>query len=118
MYFPKFTITPKLLRDIGTIEAARAVVESAALLPAWEAKFKEEAEVRAAHYGTHVEGNELNLDEVRRLMEGKEVVARDRDIKEVINYRKVLEYLEKLSGAEKVYDEKTLKELHELTVNG
>lgn len=136
MYTPKFTISSKLLRDIGLIEGARAVIESAALLPAWEARFKEEAEVRAAHYGTHVEGNELNLEEVRKVMEGKEVVARDRDIAEVINYRKVLEYLDKSvqikdtssetnekkieerREKKEIYTEQTLKELHKLTVAG
>jgi Fic family protein len=125
MYSPKFTITSKLLKEIGLIEGARAVIESAALLPAWEAKFKEEAEVRAVHYGTHVEGNELNLSEVRKVMEGKEVVARDRDIKEVINYRKVIDWLSKITdeshGAHEsdgIYGEKTLKNLHKLTVEG
>lgn len=116
MYSPKFTITSKLLKDIGLIEGAKAVVESAALLPAWEAKFKEEAEVRAIHYGTHVEGNELNLEEVRKVMEGKEVVARDRDIKEVINYRKVIDYISENSDVG--YSEETLKQLHRLTVEG
>lgn len=123
MYSPKFSITSKILKDIGTIEGARAIVESAALLPAWEAKFKEEAEVRAAHYGTHVEGNELNLEEVRKVMEGKEIVARERDVKEVINYRKVLDYLGKLideghGGNKGIYTENILKELHKLTVDG
>lgn len=125
MYSPKFTISSKLLRDIGLVEGAKAVIESAALLPAWEVKFKEEAELRAVHYGTHVEGNELNLEEVRKVMEGKEIVARDRDVKEVINYRKVLDYLDKLVGAtvadsakrREVYTENTLKELHHLTVS-
>lgn len=123
MYSPKFTISPKLLRDIGLVEGAKAVVAGAALLPAWEAKFKEEAEVRAAHYGTHVEGNELNLEEVRKVMEGKEIVARDRDIKEVVNFRKVLDYLGELlqknePGSKKLYHLETLKDLHRLTVNG
>lgn len=116
MYQPKFTITSKLLKDIGLIEGARAVIEGAALLPAWEVKFKEEAEVRAAHYGTHVEGNELNLEEVKKVMEGTKIVARDRDIKEVINYRKVLDYLDKRDN--KTYSENLLKELHKLTVAG
>lgn len=115
MYAPKFTISSKLLRDIGLIEGSKAVVAQAALLPAWEAKFKEEAEIRAAHYGTHVEGNELNLEEVRKVMEGKEVVARDRDIREVINFRKVLDYL---GAGDKLYSEETLKDLHGLTVSG
>ena len=126
MYSPKFTITPKLLKDIGSIEAAKAVIESAALLPAWEAKFKEDAEVRAVHYGTHVEGNELNLEEVKKVMEGKEVIARDRDVKEVINYRKVLDYLSDIADEKQsdkrtnadVYTEQVLKHLHRLTVNG
>lgn len=117
MYLPKFTITPKILKNIGLIEGAKAVIESAALLPAWEAKFKEDAEVRAIHYGTHVEGNELNLDEVKRVMEGKEVVARERDVKEVINYRKVIDFL---SGSHPDGDrgEILLKELHKLVVDG
>lgn len=114
MYSPKFTITPKILKNIGLIEGAKAVIESAALLPAWEAKFKEEAEVRAVHYGTHVEGNELNLDQVKRVMEGQEIVARERDVKEVINYRKVIDYLDKIN----TYSEINLKELHKLVVDG
>lgn len=124
MYSPKFTITSKLLKDIGLIEGAKAIVESAALLPAWEAKFKDDAELRAVHYGTHVEGNELKLEEVRKVMEGKEVVARERDVTEVINYRKVLEYLDKLvelNGGKvnrDVYSEIIFKEIHRLTVAG
>lgn len=126
MYTPKFTITPKLLRDIGLIEGAKAVIAGAALLPAWEAKFKEDAQLRAVHYGTHVEGNELNLDEVKRVMEGQKIVARDRDIKEVINYRKTIEYLENLIAQtrdgkldkKKLYTQETLKHLQKLTVAG
>jgi Fic family protein len=122
VYTPKFTISPKLLRDIGLIEGAKAVIAGAALLPAWEAKFKEDAKLRAVHYGTHVEGNELNLEEVKKVMEGREVVARERDIKEVINYRKVLEYLEQSikqkAESRKIYTEETLKQLHKLAVAG
>ncbi|MCL4397993.1 Fic family protein [Patescibacteria group bacterium] len=131
MYYPKFTISPKLLKDIGLVEGAKAVIASAALLPAWEAKFKEDAQLRAVHYGTHVEGNELNLEEVKKVMEGHQVVARERDVKEVINYRKVLEFLEKkvqgnkgdggnggYKGNQKLYTQDALKELHKLTVAG
>lgn len=123
VYIPKFTISQKILKNIGVIEGAKAVIESAALLPAWEAKFREEAEVRAVHYGTHVEGNELNLDEVRKVMEGKEIMARERDITEVINYRKVIDWLDneadinnEVNREKNFYSETVLKELHRLTV--
>lgn len=128
MYQPKFTISSKLLKDIGLIEGAKAVITGAALLPAWEAKFREDAQLRAVHYGTHVEGNELNLEEVKKVMEGRQVVARERDIKEVINYRKVLEFSEKKVTTNKdnqgdrgdrgLYTQEILKELHRLTVEG
>ncbi len=96
------------------------MIAGAALLPAWEVKFKEDAQLRSVHYGTHVEGNELNLEEVKKVMEGRQVVARERDIKEVINYRKVIEYTEKLlaNKPKKLYSEETLKDLHKLTVAG
>ncbi len=120
MYTSKYAISPKLLKDIGIVEASKAVIESAALLPAWEAKFKDEAQTRAIHYGTHVEGNELNLEEVKKVMEGKEVVARERDVKEVINFRKTLEYLEsRIQNSEQNnYTEASLRELHKITVDG
>ncbi len=96
------------------------MIAGAALLPAWEVKFKEDAQLRSVHYGTHVEGNELNLEEVKKVMEGRQVVARERDIKEVINYRKVIEYTERIlaNKPKKLYSEEVLKELHKLTVSG
>ncbi len=93
MYSPKFTITNKLLRDIGMIEACREIITNAPLVPAWEAKFREEAIIRTVHYGTHIEGNALNFTEAAKVMSGQTVVARDRDIQEVINYRNVLRFI-------------------------
>ncbi len=100
MYIPKYTITTSILKNIGLVEAAREVIENAPLVPAWEAKFRGEARLKAAHYGTALEGNDLTFNEARAVMEGREseVVARARDVQEVINYRKVLDFIESLSG--------------------
>lgn len=118
MYTPKFTITNKILKNIGIIEAAKEVIDHAPLLPYYEKKFREEAIIRTVHYGTRIEGNELNLTQAEKVLEGKEVVGRDRDIQEVINYRKVMELIEQqaISDKQKV-DEEIIKRIHKLTVH-
>lgn len=122
---PKFTITNEILTNIGRLEAAKEVIENSPLIPAYERQFKKEAVARTVHYATALEGNALNLTEVRRIVEGylgaevrgqrlessddrtlstslstpaptPEVVARERDVQEVINYREVMDYMEKL----------------------
>ena len=94
MFQPRFNITNNILKNIGIIEACREVIDHAPLLPYYEREFRKEALVRSVHYGTHIEGNELNLDQAEKVLEGKEVLARDRDIQEVMNYRKAMDYIE------------------------
>ena len=96
MYSPKFTISNKILKNIGIIEASREVIDHAPLLPYYEKEFRKDALIRSVHYGTHIEGNELNLSQAEKVMMGQEVVARDRDIQEVINYRKAIEFIAEL----------------------
>ena len=126
MFEPKFSITNPILKAIGQIEGAKEVIDYAVMVPAWEAKFKEEARVRTVHFGTRIEGNELNFSQAQRVMQGEEVMARDRDVQEVINYRNVMEYIDKLgerygetgpSGSAAVYTEAWLKKIHELTID-
>lgn len=127
MYVPKYAINTGILKNIGLVEAAREVIENAPLVPAWEAKFRDEARLKAAHFGTALEGNDLTLNEAKIIVEGDMqnpaqaasagVVARDRDVQEVINYRNVLEFIEGLSdGAQEnfAYTKETLLKLHEL----
>jgi len=119
MYQPRYTITNKILTHIGIIEACREVIKNAPLLPYYEKQFQKDALVRQVHFGTHIEGNELNIDQAEKVMEGGNVVARERDIQEVLNYRHVMEYIGKGEGErgkEKV-DENFIKYLHTLTVN-
>src|SRR3990167_506683 len=95
MFNPKFTITNKILKDIGKIEASKEIIENAPLVPAYEAKFRQEAIIRTVHHGTHIEGNPLDSGEVMDVLDGKDVSAKDRDIQEILNYRNVLKYIEK-----------------------
>lgn len=96
MYQPKFTITHDILTNIGLIEAAKEVIENAPLIPVYEARFVKDAILRTVHHGTHIEGNDLSLTEVKKAIEGEEIVARERDVQEVINYRNVIRYIDGL----------------------
>jgi len=118
MYTPKYTITTKILKYIGIIEACKEVIDHAPLLPYYEKAFQTDAMVRSVHHGTHIEGNELDFDQAERVMLGQQIVARPRDIQEVINYRRVVEYIDKLQTQdEKSYiDEYLIKTLHRMTV--
>lgn len=117
MFKPNFVITNKILVNVGKIEAAREVIENSPLVPAWEAKFREEAVVRAVHYGTHIEGNDLSFTEARDVLEGKDVTARERDIQEVLNYRGVVDYINKEGTKDRPIDKDMLLQIHKLTVN-
>lgn len=119
MYSPKYSITNKILKNIGIIEAAREVIINAPLVPAYEKKFREEAIVRTVHHGTHIEGNELNISEAANVLKGQPIVGRDRDIQEVINYRNVINFLDYVATGEvsqgKI-SEAVVKKIHALTV--
>jgi Fic family protein len=117
MYQPKFTITNKILKNIGLIEAAKEVIENAPLVPAYEKQFKSDALVRTIHHGTHVEGNELSLDQTKQVLEGEQVVARERDIQEIINYRNVMSLVDELGSKRGGYDIGMLTDIHRETVN-
>ncbi|MDP3973299.1 MAG: Fic family protein [Candidatus Daviesbacteria bacterium] len=122
MFIPKYTITNRILRDIGIVEAAREVIMNAPLVPAWEAKFRKEAMERTIHHGTHLEGNPLSEEEVKDVLDGEEVVARDRDIQEILNYRNVLRFIDEVQaqiGASGSYSFtiETILEMHHLTTD-
>ncbi len=134
MYRPIYTITNKILVSVGAIEAAREVIENAPLVPDWEAKFRQDALVRTVHFGTHVEGNDLTLNQAERIVKedpGRDesaeevakrsgIVARERDVQEVMNYRNVIRFVDQLSRLGKKtggypFGEKELLQIHSLT---
>ncbi len=136
MFSPVFTINNKIIKNIASIEGAKAIIDEAPLIPAYEKQFQQEAIVRTVHYGTRIEGNDLTYQEVAKLVEGRQITATERDIQEVINYRNVMNYLEELWSLydagmllpeEKIlpnsindrrpffYSETILKRIHELT---
>jgi len=117
MYSPKYTITNKILSNVGRIEAAKEIIENAPLVPSFEKQFQSDALVRMVHHGTHIEGNDLSLLQTQKVLEGESIVAKYHDIQEVINYRNVVELLDELAFKRGGYDMSMLTEIHSLTVD-
>ena len=101
--------------NIAKIQAAEEVIKHSPLLPLWEKQFKEDAIVRSAYHGTHIEGNPLHKDDAKNILEGRQVIGRPRDIQEIINYRKVIEFIDE--EAKRKIDKITellIKKLHRI----
>lgn len=101
---------------MGKIEACKEVIENAPLVPYYRKKFQSDAIARTVHHGTHIEGNALSFDQTKRVLEGEDIVGRDRDIQEVINYRNVMQLLDELTHKRGGYDSEILKDIHKETV--
>jgi Fic family protein len=120
MYQPEFTITNEILKNVAAIEAAREIIDNAPIVPAYKMKFQKDALTRTVHYGTHLEGNELSYVQAAKVLEGEEIVARERDVQEVINYRVVIDFLDQLATMKKEenkdwnYTQKMVKKIHSL----
>jgi len=131
MFKPNFTITSNLLTYISRIESAKALIDHAALVPAWEATFRDEALIRTVHFGTKIEGNDLtkeqaqqvvrltDLGDTQSVLRRTGIMARERDIQEVINYRNVSNWIDsqQILQNKKVLVVETLQTLHQLTMN-
>lgn len=94
---PKYTVTEKILNNLTAIAAAREVIEQAHLVPKWEAKLRRQALLHNTHSSTAIEGNKLTLEQVEALVEGKDVVATNKDKQEVLNYKEAIERIPTLA---------------------
>lgn len=131
MFQPNFKITSNLLTYISRIEGAKALIDQAPLVPAWEAKFRDDARARTIHYGTKIEGNDLTQEQAQQVVRLSDamdsqtvaqktgILARERDIQEVINYRNVINWIDEQQShhSPQILNQETLKILHSLTMN-
>jgi Fic family protein len=100
MFQPNFKYTNKIVRLLARIQAAREIVMNSLLIPAWEKQLQREALIKQTYNTTSIEGNQLTLDEVSLVIEGKDILAHEKDKKEVKNY--VEKFLDTSTALKKV----------------
>ena len=86
MFEPQFTYTDKIVNYIAKIASAKEVISNAKIIPLYDAL------IRSSHYSTSIEGNPLNLDEVKTLIKNNQKPTTKAE-QEVLNYFNVLNQL-------------------------
>ena len=122
MFTAKYTISNKILKNIGVIDASREVIASMPLIPGWEVKLKKEAMERTIHHSVRLDGNPLSMEDIKDILDGKEINRSDLEIQEATNYKNALKFIEHIIsqigiGRSYVLTLDTIMEFHHQLVN-
>ena len=95
-YKPKYTITEKIRSDLSDIEKIKDQIRGKRVLPEAEASIRLRASVESVHSSTSIEGNPLNVNEVRAIVTSDRILTREEYAEiEVKNYKNALDYIDK-----------------------
>jgi len=114
---PKFTITPKINKGLVEIERVRGFLDAVKLKDDWIADMQKKALILESHHSTHIEGTALSLEQAKNILEGKKVKGVNRnDEKELLNYKKAMDFISKYLGKGDPVSEGIIRELHKILV--
>ena len=118
-FVPKFTITTKINKELVEIERVRGFLDALKLDSDWFVDMQKQALILESHHSTHIEGTALSFEQAKSILEGKKVagVSRD-DEKELLNYKKAMDFISKYLGKEDPIYEGIIRELHKILVKG
>lgn len=117
MFKPKFTITPKINKGLVEIERVRGFLDAIKLKEEWFSDMQETALIYEAHYSTHIEGTALSLEQSKDILRGKKVVGvRPDDKKELLNYKKTMDFIATYLDKNTPISEGLVRELHKILV--
>ncbi|WP_296876598.1 Fic family protein [uncultured Methanobrevibacter sp.] len=109
MFEPQFKYTDKIVKYIAQIASAKEIISNAKIIPLYDTKLKQDALIKSSHYSTSIEGNPLNLEEVKTLINNNQKPTTKAE-QEVLNYFNVLNNLNKYS--DKIITKNTILSVH------
>lgn len=109
----RWNYTTKLVNDLLTIDKVKALVELLELPISIEEEIKKEITIKRVHYSTKIEGNTLNLNEVKEAIENNKK-SRERNVLEVRNYYNALMFLNEVAKSKKQLNEDLIFKTHNL----
>jgi len=114
---PKFDISTKINKTLVEIERVRGFLDAVKLKDDWIADMQKRVLILESHHSTHIEGTALSLKQAKSILEGKKVKGINRDDeKELLNYKKAMDFISKYLGKEDPITEGVVRELHKITV--
>lgn len=114
-FVPRFTYSHELVRHLGVIEAARAVIEVLPLPPDTTLRLRHDALQRSTRSSTQIEGNPLDEAAVRRAIARSDRTGSDAE-QEVRNYWRALDRVEEFAESQAPITEAFIKELHRIVI--
>ena len=116
---PKFIISAKINKSLVEIERVRGFLDAIKIKGEWVSAIQKEALALESHYSTHIEGTALTLEQARKLLNGKKVdgVSPD-DRKELLNYKKAMDFVSTYLGKADPVTEGLIREIHKILVEG
>lgn len=109
----KWNYTNKIVNDLIKINRAKEVVDLLELPVSIEEEIKKESIAKRVHYSTKIEGNNLNLSDVKEILESNKE-SHERNVLEVRNYYNALMYLNKEAENNKTITEDLIFKVHNL----
>lgn len=117
MFNPEYKLNNEILANLTAIAEVKGFIDRAKILPQQELRLRRKAIIRMTHHSTEIEGNRLNMDQVRALYAKKKIDAPARDIYEVKNYLNALKYIERIVTKKQPITEKIISKIHRLVTD-
>jgi Fic family protein len=115
----RFNFTNSIVRSLQSIERAREKLQHVVLPPAVAEQLRTQAQLRATHYSTQIEGNRLTLKETEQVIQqGRLFPGRERDVQEVERYYLALQQMETWAAGGQTITEERIRKLHALLFRG
>lgn len=114
-FVPRFSYSHDLVRHLGVIKGARAVIEVLPLPPDTTLRLRHDALQRSTRSSTQIEGNPLDEAAVRRAIARSDRTGSDAE-QEVRNYWRALDRVEEFAEAQTPITEAFIKELHRIVI--
>ena len=113
----EFSILPEINRAVIEIERVRGFLDAIKFKENWLTDMQNEVLLLESHYSTHIEGTELTLNQSREILEGGTVKnVNSEDKKELLNYRRAMDFIAEYLNKDVPITERLIREIHRITV--